>query len=84
MTRVWEIPVPYLMLKAMLLSPERKPHLFRINQRNYVNMKGCLGDFMDCLGRKSIIQFLSSCVLGCYTESREQTSLESEDILGLE
>lgn len=47
-------------------------------------MKGCLGDFMDCLGRESIIQFLSSCVLGCYTESREQMSLESDDILGLE
>ena len=64
MTRVWEIPVPYLMLRAMLFSPERKPHLFRINQRNYVNMNGCLGDFMDCWGRKIIIQFLSSCVLG--------------------
>lgn len=57
MTRVWEIPVPYLMLRAMLFSPERKPHLFRISQRNYVNMNSCLGDFMDCLGRKVVIQF---------------------------
>ena len=47
-------------------------------------MSGCLGDFMDCLGRKIIIHFLSLCVLGCYTESSEQMSLESDDILGLE
>ena len=67
MTWVWEIPVPYLMLRAMLFSPERKPHLFRISQRNYVNMNSCLGDVMDCLGRKVVIQFLSSYVLGCYT-----------------
>ena len=39
---------------------------------------------MDCTGRKSIIQFLSSHVLGCYTDSSEQMDSESDATLGLE
>lgn len=47
-------------------------------------MRDYLGDFMDCMGKKIIIQFGSSCVLGCYPKSSEQINLESDDILGSE
>lgn len=62
-TRAWEILVLYLMCRTMLPSLKRKPHFFRINQRNYVNRNGCLGDFYGLYGEEnhySVLELLCS------------------------
>lgn len=68
----------------MLLSIKRQPHLFSVDQRNYVNVKDYLSAYHGLYGEGNHYLVLELFGLGCYTESSEQMRLVSDDITGLE
>lgn len=51
-TQVWKMWFHYLVCRTMLLSVKRQPHLFSVDQRNYVNVKDYLGAYYGLCGEE--------------------------------